>query len=268
MSNESPGTEPDTAPVVADPEEPEAAGTGPAEKLDIATLPEQAQEYIRELRDEAKQTRLAADPAKKALAHFNVEEQAYLLQMIDTMGVDEQAGATAFLELGKRMGGIEKEAEEVVADPVMQAAAAEAGISREELVSTVRKEMEQEKAIAVAEAETRSLGFEPYTEEGDKLWDLAIALKEDDLSKVAPIARMALGLPEPEGEGQTDFDVGDGVKAADLDLQPTQDFPKTATLPASTSDVSTEERTPPPAIGSQELRERVMRRFEQANKPG
>lgn len=273
-----PDPSPDTTPEVSDapPTAPPADSAPEVEssedgQVDLSTLPAPVQEHIRELREEAKNNRVVHDPFKKAFQHFNEAEQQYLLQMIDTMGVDEKAGAAAFVELGIRMGAdVPQEAVDTLEDPEVQQAADDAGLTREELVETIRAEVEQDKLIAAAEQETRDLGFEPYTPEADMLWDLAIAMKEDDLSKVAPVARLALGKEPPAEEAPAEEAPKSGNEVQEDILGETDvpNFPATPTIPASTGDVNVENQVSIPKLGSDELRDRVMRRFEAANKPG
>lgn len=233
---------------------------GEGEKVDIATLPKAAQDYIQELRDENRDRRKANEPYKKAFSEYNESENDYLLNLITTIAGDTEAngrpGAKAMVALGERMQGIEAEAEAAVVDPDVQEKAAEAGMTKDDLVAMVRQEMNQEKMFADIEAETVALGFTPGTPEASKLWDTAVALDEEDLSKVAPLVRTALGLddpvaPEPEPEPKT-----------------SAVFPATVASNTNSGDTNSGEKTTPHKIGSDELRAQVLRRIEAANKPG
>ncbi len=261
---------PDVAPV-AEPADAEptteggAAESQPAEggELDISTLPQQAQEYIHELRDENRDKRKAHEPYKNAFSAYNEAEQEYLLNMVTTLAVDQESGAQAMLELSQKMLGIEQAAEETVADPQIQQAATEQGMTREELVSTVQQTMEQEKLYAAIEAETIAVGFDPKTVEAGELWDMAVALDEMELAKVAPLYRQFKGIPEPEAK--------EPLKAADVNPEPEPDpsaFPVTAAANGGSDGTNAEDRQVPHAIGSQELRDQVLRRIAASDSPG
>ena len=258
-----PASTPDAAPV-AEPGE-QVAGDQPgvssesdgAGEVDIASLPPSAQEYIRGLREEAKAGRKTHEPYKKAFESFNEAEQEYLLNMVDTLGVNQEVGARAMQTLSNQLLGIEAEAEAVAADPVVQEEAAAAGLTPIEVQEMIRTEREQEIAIAGVEAETRELGFEPGTPESLKLWDLAYALEETDLSKVAPLVHQYFGTAPAESEA-----------AAAPAPEPAPEFPVTAGSNAGVGDSNAGDPQPIPKIGSPEMRERVRRRIEAGSQPG
>lgn len=228
-------------------------------EVDIASLPPAAQEYIRQLREEAKDRRIKHDPYEKAFEHFNAAEQEYLLNMVDTLGVNQEVGAKAMQTLSNQILGIKQEAESVESDPVVQEEAAAAGLTPAEVQEMIRKEREQEIAIAGVEAETRALGFEPGTPESIKLWDLAYALEETDLSKVAPLVHEYFGTKPASAEGEA---------AAAPDPVPAPEFPVTAGINVGVGDSNAGEVTAAPKLDSPEMRERVRRRIEQAAQPG
>lgn len=267
MDTESPEAGEVIAPP-ADAPEPTTEGgadSQPAEggELDITTLPQAAQDYIHELREEAKDRRKEHEPYKNAFSAYNEAEQEYLLNMVTTLAVDQETGAKAMKELSHRMLGIEEAAEEAANDPALQEEAAKEGLTEEQYRQVVREEMQQEAMFAQIEAETIAVGFTPGTAEANKLWDLAVALGEDDLSKVAPIARQALGLPEPEAAEEKEV-----LQAADINPAPAESFPANAASNAGSDGTNATEKSTPHPIGSPELRDQVTRRIEAANQPG
>lgn len=254
--------------IPAEPEvAPDAAPAAEEGTVDISTLPPEVQKYIHELRDENRDRRKEHEPFKNAFSAYNEAEREYLLNMVTTLAVDQEQGAKVMQELSNQLLGIEQAAQETLDDPVVQEEAAAAGMTKEELVAMVRQEMEQEQMFAAIEAETRSVGFEPGTDEAAKLWDMAVALNEMDLSKVAPLVRQHLGLPEPEGEKNEDV-----LQAKDINPAPepdrTVEFPKSGEIPQGSGGTNHEERKPPPPLGSQELNEQVRRRIESMSTPG
>lgn len=253
MSEDTPAPEatPEPAPE-AQPETPESA---PAEggEFNISDLPPQAQEYIHELREEAKSRRKEHEPYKQAFKHFNEEEQAYLLNLVDVLGVDEKAGAEAMQQLSGQLLGIDQAAEEIKDDPEIQEQAKVEGITPEQVEQIIAQKQQEAKLIAQVEAETKALGFEPGTQEAQTLWDLSLALKQPDLSKVAPLARQHLGIEDPE--------------ATPTPEPSAEEFPIPVTTQGSPTDAPSE-GAPHPALGSQELRERVARKMQAATQPG
>lgn len=235
------------------------------EEVDISSLPQAVQDHIHELREENKDRRKENEPFKHAFSAYNQAEQEYLLNLITTLAVDQETGAKAMRDLSSQLLGIEEAGEAVLEDADIQEEAAEAGLSREELVAAVRAEIEQEKMFASIEAETKAVGFEPGTEEAGLLWDLAVALDEMDLSKVAPIARQRLGIDEPADE--TPEEPKETLKAEDINPEP-KEFPKTAVVNQGTSGTNHEDRKPPPALGSDELDDRVRRRIQEMSDAG
>jgi len=257
------------------PEAPEAPEAAPATEggpvsapvesgeFEIAALPQGAQDYIRELREEARDGRKAHEPYKNAFSAFNEAEQEYLLNMVTTVGVDQDAGAQIMHDLSTKMLGIEKEAEATVEDPVVTEAAEEAGMTREELTATVRAEMQQEQMFAAIEAETRAVGFDPGSKEAGELWDMAVALDELDLAKLAPLYRQAKGLDPQEPEAEKEV-----LQAEDINPS-TAEFPATAAATGGgTGDSNAGEQQTIHKIGSPELRAQVLRRIEESNTPG
>lgn len=258
----APEAAPEAAPAEAAPDpsvQPEAVAEGSGE-LDIASLPPQAQEYIRELREEAKGGRKAHEPFKAAFSHFNEAEQEYLLNMVDTLGTNQDVGAQAMLELSQRMLGIEQQAEAAAEDSDLQEEAAAEGLSEDQYRELVRQEMQREQDIARVEAETEAVGFDPASDEAEMLWDLAIALKEPDLSVVAPILRQKLGLPEPDAPAEEPAQIEEAA--------PAREYPITATAPVGTAGTNAEPQGEIPALGSDALRERVLRRINASGEPG
>lgn len=262
-------------PVTPDvPEEPAVVEETPAapaevesEQVDIESLPQAAQDYIHELREEAKDRRKENEPYKNAFSAYNEAEQEYLLNLVTTLAVDQEAGAKVMHELSSQLLGIEEAGEAVLEDPEVQKEAEDAGLSREELVQAVRAEIEQEKMFASIEAETKAVGFEPGTEEAGLLWDLAVALDEMDLSKVAPIARQRLGIDEPAAEeAEAAPEEPKEVLQAE-DVNPVE-YPKTAVANQGTAGTNAEDRPTPPKLGSDELDDRVRRRIEAMSQPG
>lgn len=274
MSDISPDT-PEAAPEAA-PEADSATEGGavstPAEsgEIDLSTLPQAVQDHIHELREEAKDRRKEHEPYKNAFSAYNEAEQEYLLNMVTTLAVDQKTGAEAMMGLAERMLGIEKAAEAAADDPELQEEAKDAGMTEEQYREMVRQEMQQEQMFAQIEAETRAVGFEPGTAEANKLWDLAVALDEDDLSKVAPIVRQHLGLPEPEGAPEAE--TKEVLQAEDInpepDTNPVVEFPKTAVAATTGADANSADRPAPPKLDSPEMRDRVARRIAAANQPG
>ena len=267
MSDETPDVAPEApAPEAASPEPgaPEAAPeAAPVEsesgEVDISSLPPATQEYIRELREEAKTGRIVHDPFKKAFSHFNQQEQEYLLNLVDTLGVNQDAGAEAMRRLSHQLLGIEEAADEVANDAEAIEEAAQAGMTEDQYRQMVREEMHQEQILAEIYDETRAAGFDPESDEAMELWDLAVALNEKDLVKVAALWRQAKGIEEPAAE----------EPAPEPEPEPlSAQFPKTATIPTGTGGTNAEETVAPPKLGSDELRERVRRRLEAASQPG
>lgn len=260
MSDVSPEAAPEAAPAEVPGGEGESQDAGPAPEagqgaaeLDISQLPEQAQEYIRELREEAKGYRKQYEPFKNAFSHFNEAEQEYLVNMVDQLGVNQDTGAQAMLDLSQRLLGIEAAAEEAANDPEAIQEAEDAGMTEEQYRAMVREELQQEQLLAQVEAETRAVGFDPESKEAQVLWDMAVSLNETDLTKVAPLVRQHLGLPDPEN--------------AEAQPDPEPEAPATERWPVNVGasgngDTNAEDREPPPAIGSDALRERVRRRLE------
>lgn len=238
-------------------------------EIDLSTLPQAVQDHIHELREEAKDRRKEHEPYKNAFSAYNEAEKEYLLNMVTTLAVDQETGAKAMHELSQRMLGIEEAAEELQSDEAVEEAKQQ-GMSEDDYRNMVRQELEQERMFAQIEAETRAVGFEPGTAEANKLWDLAVALDEDDLSKVAPIARQALGLPEPENAEAQPAPEAEGqvLQAKDVNPEPAPEFPKTAAVAATGADANPAERPTPPKLDSQEMRDRVARRIAQSNQPG
>lgn len=275
MSDASPG-EPGVPAAVSSPEAADVAVPGeqaagdqpgvPGEadsggELDIATLPTQAQEYIRELREEAKAGRKAHQPYKQAFEHFNQAEQEYLLNMVDTLGVNQDVGAQAMRDLSSQLLGIEAEVAEVSADAGVEEAAEEAGLTPAQVQEMIRSEREQEIAIAGVEAETKALGFTPGSPESLKLWDLAYALDETDLSKVAPLVHQYFGTEPAPAEGEA-------ATAPEPDPEPAPEFPVTAAANVGVGDSNPSAPEAIPALNSPEMRERVLRRIEAHGQPG
>ena len=273
MSDESPTPEaapaaeaPGPAPAEAAPAVTEVAPgadpvveSEPQGERDITALPEWAQEYVRELREENKGVRKAHEPYKGAFSHYNESEQEYLLSMVDTLGVDQAAGAQAMLSLSQQLLGIEQAGEEAAADPeIVQAAAAE-GITAEQVqqivADTVAKTQNDAAIIAEIDAEIVAAGFTPGTKESILLLDTALAWGEADLTKVAPAVNAHLGLPTPD------------APVAEVVAKPAATFPSTPSVVSPVGD-NFEEPAAIPKLGSQELRDRVTRRIQEASTPG
>ena len=263
--SETPDAPPEVAQEAAPPTE-GAPEVSPAPEeggdFDIATLPEQAQNYIKELREENRDRRKAHDPYKIAFSGYTDGEKEYLLDMVDTLGVDQTAGGQKMLDLAQRMLGIEVAAEETVADAEVQEEAAAAGLSPEEVAVIVKEQVEQERLILEVQHETKELGIDPNSEEAYKLWDLAHRLQLDDLSKVLEISNQMNGIvpeaPAEEAAPETGI-VSDGRQA---------EFPVTAGVQTGSGGTNADEKAPIPALGSDELRARVLRRIEEASVPG
>ena len=261
MSDSTPDAVAEATPETAPAPEPTTEGgppvsPAPAEggELDITTLPEQAQEYIKELREESRDRRKAYDPYKMAFAGYNDAEKEYLLEMVGTLSSDQEAGGKQMLDLAQRMLGIEQAAEAVEADPAVQEEAAKAGLTGEEVARMVKEQVEQERMIIEVEEETRALGIDPSTEDALALWDLASRLEIDDLSKVLAIQQTMNGeAPAP---------------AAEPEPAPAAEFPATAAVPASTGGGNAEEPGPIAKLGSDELRAKVQARIAAASTPG
>ena len=243
----------------AAPDQPDVQEAGDSGgELDIAALPPQAQEYIRELREEAKSHRKAAEPLKHALSHFNQAEQEYLIGMVDKLGTDQDVGAQAMLNLSQKLLGIEAAAEEAASDPEAIAEAEASGISEQEYRQIVKEEMENEQRIASIVEETKAAGFDPDEDEegAEMLWSMALALGEDDLASLAPLVRQRLGRDEPAGEA-----------APAVEEAPAAQFPVTAGINSGVADTNPETQREVPRLDSQELRDRVTRKL-QGTSPG
>jgi hypothetical protein len=210
----------------------------------------------KELREEAKANRKAKEPFK-VFEHFNQAEQEYLLNMVDTLGVNQEAGAQAMLDLGQKLLGIEAAAEEAVTPEAIEEAK-EHGFDEDQYRQMVREEMEQQQQVAAIYAETEAAGFDPESEEAALLWDLAVTLNEPDLAKVAPIVRERLGLEAPVVE----------EPVVEVEEEPAAVFPRTPAIPTGTGGTNAEATPEPPALGSDELRERVARRIRESFEPG
>lgn len=232
-----------------------------AAELDIASLPEQAQEYIKELREEAKGYRKTYEPFKKAFQHYNESEQQYLLNMVDVLGTDQDAGAQAMLTLSQQLLGIEQAGEAAAVDPEVQQAAEDMNLTPEAIRQIIREEqqadrqkVEEDALIAEVEAEAREIGLEPGSEDYYKVLNVAVAMEEEDLAKVAGMLGLAkTAQPEPAPEPEP---------------EPASEYPVTASVSQGTAGVNAEERQPPPPIGSDALRERVLRRINASDQPG
>lgn len=255
------------APDLPTPAAPDAGAAVEGGELDISTLPAQAQEYIRELREESKGRRIAHDPYDKAFSHFNDAEKEYLLGIVDTLGTDQEAGVQQIENLARQIKGIEDTAAEVAADPALQAEAAAEGLSEQEYRQIVQQEMEAQATIAEVENETRALGFEPGSVEAGILWDTTISMldrgQDVTMAQVAEMLAPQLGVTIPEADSSTD------PEPAPVVAEPEPEFPSTPTIPAGTAGTNAEEKPAPLPLGSQDLTQRVMRRFEQAGQqPG
>ena len=246
---------PDSAPAGSDVSDNQGGSQSPTppeggdSTVDIASLPAEAQAYIKELREESRDRRKAYEPYKDAFSEYNDSEKDYLLSMVTTLSTDQEAGANTMLELANRMLGVETAAEEAVAPEAIEEAK-EAGMSEQDYRELVREEVNNERLVLEVKAETQELGIDPDSEEAYKLWDLATRLDMDDLTKVLPIYNQMNGIT-PE------------VASAAA-----PEFPKTAAVPASTGGANAEDRQAPPKVGSPEMRERVRARIEAANTPG
>ena len=257
MSDVSPEATPEAAPATEGAPDVSPTPEGGSE-LDIATLPAEAQDYIRELRDEARDRRKTHEPYKNAFENYNDAEKEYLLSMVDTLATDQEAGAQTMLDLAQRMLGIEN-AEAEVTTPEAVAEAVESGMSEQDYRTMVREEVEQERLVVEVKAETQALGIDPNSDEAYRLWDLASRLELDDLGQVLKIYnQMSDGedigtIAEPEPEPV---------------LSPEPEFPVTAGIPASTGGANAEDRGPAAYVGSAELRAKVQARIAASSTPG
>lgn len=225
--------------------------TGEGE-VDISTLPAPVQEYIKELREEARDRRKAHEPFKQVFDQYNARETELLLGMVNDLAVDQTKGATVMLNFAKQLLGDNVTAEEVQAvTEAVEEEAEEKGLTPEQVQQMIREQTEQEKMIARVHDETRKLGFDPQSEQAHKLWDMAISLQEEDLSKVAPLVHQYFGTqPETEEEPEPE-----------PEPKPAGRFPATAGRGGSGETGLPEEPATPPPVKSDQMRARVMERL-------
>lgn len=220
-------------------------------EVDISTLPPAVQGYIKDLREEARDRRKALEPFKQVFDQYNARETDILLTMVNDLAVDQTAGATTMLNFAKQLLGedVTKEEVQAVAEAVEEEAE-EKGLTPEEVQQMIKQQTEQEKMIARVHEETQKLGFDPQSEQAHKLWDMAISLQEEDLSKIAPLVHQYFGT-EPEAEDPE----------PEPEPKPAGRFPATAGRGGSGETGLPEEPATPPPVKSDQMRARVMERL-------
>ena len=248
----------DTAPEAPEAAEPEAPpGDLPPKEdegqVDIATLPPAVQEYIKDLREESRDRRKAMEPFNAVFDQFNKREQEILLGLVNDLGRDQTAGATNMKRFAQSLLGEDATEAEVkaVAEEVEEEAE-RTGLSPEEVQKMIKEQTEQERMIDEVHKQTAALGFDPKSEQAHKLWDMAISLQEQDLSKVAPLVHQYFGTtPEAEEE----------EPEPEPEERPAGRFPATAGRGGSGETGLPEEKAAPPPVKSDQMRARVMERL-------
>ena len=163
---------------------------------DISKLPEEAQRYIKELREENADRRKSYEIYAKAFSKYDEPQQKGLLRMIQLLAEDTEEGAKLFRELADDILGApeptEKEGDEDMADkderPLAEivaeavAQALEAQDSKYQEAETEAEREEFEKAVAYWDAEAKKLGYEPNTQAAADLFFMANRLGTSDLA--------------------------------------------------------------------------------------
>lgn len=223
--------------------------TGEGE-VDISTLPPAVQSYIKDLREEARDRRKALEPFKQVFDQYNARETDILLTMVNDLAVDQTAGATTMLNFAKQLLGedVTKEEVQAVSDAVEEEAE-KSGLTPEEVQQMIKQQSDQERLIAQVHEQTKALGFDPASEQAHKLWDMAISLQEEDLTKVAPLVHQYFGT-QPETEEE-----------AEPEPKPAGRFPAVAGRGGSGETGLPEEPATPPPVKSDQMRARVMERL-------
>jgi len=165
---------------------------------DITKLPEEAQRYIKQLRDENADRRKSYEIYEKAFSKYDEPQQKGLLRMIQLLAEDTEEGAKLFRELADDILGAPEQPEpkeeegedmadkderplaEIVAEAV--AAALEAQDSKYVEAETEAEREEFEKAVAYWDAEAKKLGYEPNTQAAADLFFMANKLGTSDLA--------------------------------------------------------------------------------------
>ena len=221
-------------------------------EVDLAHLPAKVQEYIHELREEARDRRKAHEPFKAVFDQYNQRETEILLQMVNELAVDQKAGASTMYNFAKQLLGEDATPQEVKAvEKEVEAEAERTGLTPEEVQDMIRQQGEQERMVARVHEETKALGFDPQSEQAHKLWDMAISLQEEDLSKVAPLVRQYFGIEDPAAEPEPE---------PVAEEKPAGRFPATAGR-GGAGDTGIPEKPETPPVRSDQMRARVMDRL-------
>ncbi len=233
-------------------------------ELDISTLPDKAQTYIHELREEAKSRRQEHAQFKKVFDEFTPNETQYLLDIIGPLGGDDEAmklGAEKMQTLVHQILGTEEPEAEVpdrspnlgVEEPEEKLSS---GMTEAEIREIVSGQTQQDKDIARIHQQTEDLGFELGTDAQKALWDLAVSPAiNGDLTKAASALEAIYPELMPDSYGSNDDDGDDEEEA-------TGRFPASAPASGAGKTADQDETKSIPALGSDELRAKVMARLE------
>ncbi len=252
----------DTEP--ADEEQPSVSETtedGEAE-IDISTLPEQAQAYIHELREESKGRRKENAEIKSVFDAFTANETEYLMDIIKPLGGNDESMTIGAEKMQALVYQILGEPDDVKTDAAPDLKLVEdkeevvPGLTEEQVREIVTGQTQQDQDVARIHSQTEALGFELDTDGQRALWDLAVSPAiNGDLTKAA--AALEAIYPElmPEGYGTEDNDDDEE------DEEPTK-FPASAPASGAGKTAEVTEAKGIPALGSEELRDKVRARME------
>ncbi len=237
-------------------------------ELDISTLPDQAQEYIHELREESKSRRQENAAIKKVFDTFTPNETQYLLDIIGPLGGDDEAmklGAEKMQVLALQILGeeVEKEVEKEAPSMSVEERGKAAGLTEAEIRSIVQGQTQQDKDVARIHKQTEDLGFELGTDAQRALWDLAVSPAiNGDLTKAANALEAIYPELMPEDWGVDSDDIDDDPE--EEEEAPSPRFAANAAASGAGKTAETKEDASIPLLGSDELRAKVRARMEAA----
>lgn len=248
-------------------DQPDVQGTddsGESDELDISTLPDKAQEYIHELREESKSRRQEHAQFKKVFDGFTPNETEYLLDIIAPLSGDDEAmklGAEKMKVLAAQILGEDETpepTEETTTMGVEETTDVVAGLTEDEIREIVTGQSQQDKDVARIHQQTEDLGFELGTDAQKALWDLAVSPAiAGDLKKAANALEAIYPelMPEGWGEDEDEADPGDGD-------EDTPEFPASAAASGAGKTAEDKEEMSIPKLGSDALRAKVRARMD------
>lgn len=251
------------------PDQSDVQGTddsGESAELDIASLPDKAQTYIHELREESKSRRLEHEQFKKVFDTFTPDETEYLLDIIAPLGGDDDSmkiGAEKLRGLADQILGPLDEPAPAEDKPSMGVETEDklsSGLTESEIRDIVSGQTQQDKDIARIHKQTEDLGFELGTDGQKALWDLAVSPAiNGDLTKAA--AALDAIYPELMPDGYGDSSDEQAPEAEAEEDKPSR-FPASAPASGAGKTAEPKEETSIPKLGSDELRARVRARMD------